>query len=66
MPKSLFDDDCGMTDLSKVIDMFNNALADAKNVKTVEELQAIINNLTRVINEIKKFLAVEKSNIIIE
>jgi hypothetical protein len=66
MPKSLFDDDCGMNDLSKVIDMFNNALTDAKNVKTVEELQGIINNLTRVINEIKKSLAVEKSNIIIE
>jgi hypothetical protein len=59
MPKSMFDSDDGLHDLSRVLDLFNSAMVDTKNVKTVEELQAVINNLTRVINEIRKSLPTE-------
>ena len=57
MPKLMFDDDNGATDVLRIITMLNAAMGDVKKTKTVEELQAVINNITRVINEVKKSLA---------
>jgi hypothetical protein len=53
----MFDDDNGATDVLRIITMLNAAMGDVKKTKTVEELQAVINNITRVINEVKKSLA---------
>ena len=57
MPKLMFDDDNGATDVLRIITMLNAAMGDVKKTKTVEELQAVINNITRVINEVKKSLS---------
>jgi len=57
MPKLMFDDDNGSSDLLRIINLLNAAMGDVKKTKTVEELQAIINNINRVINEVKKSLA---------
>jgi hypothetical protein len=66
MPRQMFD--CGgggLEDLSRILDLFNAAMVEVKNVKTVEELQNVINNLNRVINEIKKLIAIENKNTVI-
>ncbi len=57
MPAVLFDIDNGEEELLRIIGLLNAAMGDVKKTKTVEELQAVINNMTRVINEIKKSLA---------
>jgi hypothetical protein len=62
MPKAMFDTEEGLQDLSRVLDLFNAAMGDVKNVKTVEELQNVINNLNRVIAEIRKTLAQEQKH----
>lgn len=59
MPRMLFDDDNGATDILRIINMLNAAMGDVKKTKTVEELQAVINNISRVINEVKKSLATQ-------
>jgi N-acetylmuramic acid 6-phosphate (MurNAc-6-P) etherase len=53
----MFDLDNGEEEVLRVVSLLNVAMGDIKKTKTVEELQAVINNLTRVINEIKKSLA---------
>lgn len=58
----MFDTEEGLQDLSRVLDLFNAAMGDVKNVKTVEELQNVINNLNRVIAEIRKTLAQEQKH----
>lgn len=53
----MFDEDDGAQEVLRIVNLLNAAMGDVKKTKTVEELQAVINNITRVINEIKKSLA---------
>ena len=57
MPKQMFEEDNGASELLRIIDLLNAAMGDVKKTKTVEELQTVINNINRVINEVKKSLA---------
>ena len=57
MVKVMFDEDNGASELLRIIELLNAAMGDAKKTKTVEELQAVINNINRVITEVKKTLA---------
>jgi len=57
MPKVMFEEDNGASELLRIIDLLNAAMGDVKKTKTVEELQTVINNINRVINEVKKSLA---------
>lgn len=57
MPKQMFDEDNGASELLRIIELLNAAMGDVKKTKTVEELQTVINNINRVINEVKKSLA---------
>lgn len=59
MPKLMFDEDNGAADVLRIVNLLNAAMGDVKKTKTVEELQAIINNISRVITEIKKSLAAQ-------
>jgi len=53
----MFEEDNGASELLRIIDLLNAAMGDVKKTKTVEELQTVINNINRVINEVKKSLA---------
>ena len=53
----MFDEDNGASELLRIINLLNAAMGDVKKTRTVEELQAVINNISRIINEIKKSLA---------
>ncbi len=57
MPKAMFDEDNGASELLRIIGLLNAAMGDVKKTKTVEELQTVINNINRVITEVKKSLA---------
>jgi hypothetical protein len=57
MVKVMFDEDNGASELLRIIDLLNAAMGDVKKTKTVEELQTVINNINRVITEVKKSLA---------
>lgn len=57
MPRLMFDQDSGASDVLRIVNLLNAAMGDVKKTRTVEELQAVINNISRVINEIKKSLA---------
>ena len=57
MPKTMFDEDNGSSELLRIIGLLNAAMGDVKKTRTVEELQAVINNINRVIAEVKKSLA---------
>ena len=57
MPKAMFDEDNGSSELLRIIGLLNAAMGDVKKTRTVEELQAVINNINRVIAEVKKSLA---------
>jgi hypothetical protein len=52
--KMMFDGDDGPAQLIAILDMLNDAMAGIQNVKTVEELQAIIQDLNRVMQKIKQ------------
>lgn len=59
MPQKLMftvDDGSGL--LLEVLNKLNAAMATVKTAKTVEELQVIINNLNRVIADLKKIQTV--------
>ena len=53
----MFEEDNGASELLRIIDLLNAAMGDVKKTKTVEELQTVINNINRVIAEVKKSLA---------
>jgi hypothetical protein len=57
MVKVMFDEDNGASELLRIIDLLNAAMGDVKKTKTVEELQTVINNINRVVAEVKKSLA---------
>lgn len=57
MPKEMFDEDNGASELLRIINLLNAAMGDVKKTRTVEELQTVINNINRVIVEVKKSLA---------
>jgi hypothetical protein len=57
MPKQMFDEDNGASELLRIIELLNAAMGDVKKTRTVEELQAVINNINRVVAEVKKSLA---------
>ena len=57
MPKAMFDEDNGASELLRIISLLNAAMGDVKKTRTVEELQNVINNINRVIAEVKKSLA---------
>jgi hypothetical protein len=57
MPKQMFEEDNGASELLRIIDLLNAAMGDVKKTKTVEELQNVINNINRVVAEVKKSLA---------
>lgn len=59
MPRKMFEEDDGSAELLRIINLINAAMGDVKKTKTVEELQAVINNITRVVNEIKRSLAAQ-------
>jgi hypothetical protein len=59
MPKNMFEEEDGSAELLRIINLINAAMGDVKKTKTVEELQAVINNITRVVNEIKRSLAAQ-------
>jgi hypothetical protein len=54
MPKTLFEGETDNQILENILNMINSALAGSGKAKTVEELQVIINNVNRVILEVKK------------
>ncbi len=57
MPQKLmFDSDNGSGQLLEIMNKLNAAMAGIKNVKTVEDLQGIINNLNRVMLDLKKLV----------
>ena len=53
----MFDEDNGASELLRIISLLNAAMGDVKKTRTVEELQNVINNINRVIAEVKKSLA---------
>ncbi len=55
----MFEEEDGSAELLRIINLINAAMGDVKKTKTVEELQAVINNITRVVNEIKRSLAAQ-------
>jgi hypothetical protein len=55
MPKIMFDEDDGSTQLLSFINLLNMAMVGVDKATTVEELQNIINNLSRIISDINKF-----------
>ncbi len=55
----MFDEDGGANELLRIISLLNAAMGDVKKTKTVEELQTVINNINRVITEVKKSLAAQ-------
>lgn len=57
MPKAMFDEDNGASELLRIINLLNAAMGDVKKTRTVEELQNVINNINRVVAEVKKSLA---------
>ncbi len=58
MPKAMFEDVGPDQTLITLLGLLNAAMATAKNAKTVEDIQAIINNISRAINSIKQTIAV--------
>jgi hypothetical protein len=54
MPKVLFEGETDNQILENILNSVNAALAGSSKAKTVEELQVIINNVNRVIAEVKK------------
>jgi hypothetical protein len=52
--KVMFSTDDGSGLLLEILNKLNAAMAGVKNAKTVEELQVIINNLNRVVADLKK------------
>jgi hypothetical protein len=58
MPKAMFEDVGPDQTLLVLLGLLNTAMATAKNAKTVEDIQAVINNITRAINTIKYTIAV--------
>lgn len=52
--KMMFDGDDGPAQVFTILNMLNDAMAGIQNVKTVEELQAIIQNLNRILQKIKE------------
>jgi hypothetical protein len=54
MPKTLFEGESDNVILENILNMVNAALAGSSKAKTVEELQVIINNVNRVLVEVKK------------
>jgi hypothetical protein len=59
----MFDEDDGSTELFRIITLLNNAMVNIRNVKTVEDLQNVINNLNRVILLIKTTIASQGKSI---
>jgi hypothetical protein len=60
MPKLMFDEDDGSNQLLSMVNKLNLAMADVANATTVEQLQNIINNLTRIINELNTLVVALK------
>jgi hypothetical protein len=58
MPKAMFEDVGPDQTLLTLLGLLNTAMATAKNAKTVEDIQAVINNITRAINTIKHTIAI--------
>lgn len=54
MPKPMFEGESDNETLVNILNMINSALVGSSKAKTVEELQVIINNVNRVIVEVKK------------
>jgi hypothetical protein len=54
MPKLLFEGESDSQILENILNSINAALVGSSKAKTVEELQVIINNVNRVIIEVKK------------
>ncbi len=53
MPKAIFEGETENDILVKILNLVNSALAGSSKAKTVEELQAIINNINIVLAEVK-------------
>lgn len=56
MPKSIFEGESDEQVLVNILNMVNSALAGSSKAKTVEELQAIINNVNVVLAEVKTLI----------
>ena len=56
MPKGLFDQPNADEELLKVLKLLNDAMSGAKNAKTAEDIAAIVNNLSRIINQLKEMM----------
>jgi hypothetical protein len=57
MGRSMFEPDNDNNMLIAVLATLNEKLANARKLKTVEELQKVINDLTVIIADIKKIMA---------
>ncbi len=57
MPKVMFDEDNSTYQLITIVNALNSAMADVGNATTVEQVQVIINNLSRVINDLNKLVS---------
>jgi hypothetical protein len=56
MPKAIFEGESDDQILINILNMVNSALAGSSKAKTVEELQAIINNVNVVLAEVKNLI----------
>jgi hypothetical protein len=56
MPKGLFDQPGADEQLLKVLKLLNDAMSFAKNAKTAEDITNIVNNLSRIINQLKEMM----------
>jgi hypothetical protein len=57
MPKTMFEEDNTTYQLITIVNALNSAMADVGTATTVEQVQAIINNLSRVINDLNKLVS---------
>jgi hypothetical protein len=58
MPKAMFEDVGPDQTLIVLLGLLNTAMASAKTAKTVEDIQVIINNISRAIATIKQTISV--------
>jgi hypothetical protein len=56
MPKGLFDQPGADAQLLQVLKLLNDAMSFAKNAKTADDITNIVNNLSRIINQLKEMM----------
>jgi hypothetical protein len=56
MPKALFDQPSADEQMIEVLRLLNTAMQSSRTAKTAEDIQNIVQNLARVINQLKTMM----------